>query len=90
MQAFIAAQAAELSDVKKQFLGLSLSQGTTQKRVASEVASLNAALSVERTAHARAIQNRDTIIADLRLQLHGRKKTALDQNQKAAHSWRWS
>ena len=38
------------------------------------MASVDAALSAERTAHARAIQNRDTIIADLRLQLHGHKK----------------
>lgn len=35
---------------------------------------MDAALSAEHTAHARAIQNRDTIIADLRLQLHGHKK----------------
>ena len=35
---------------------------------------MESALAAERTAHARAIQNRDTIIADLRLQLHGHKK----------------
>ena len=33
-----------------------------------------AALTAERTAHAQAIQNRDTIIVDLRLQLHGHNK----------------
>ena len=33
-----------------------------------------AALTAERTAHAQAIQNRDTIIVDLRLQLHGQNK----------------
>ena len=35
---------------------------------------LKSPTSAERTAHARAIQNRDTIIADLRLQLHGHNK----------------
>ena len=38
------------------------------------MALVGAALSAERTAHVRAIQNRDTFIADLRLQLHGHKK----------------
>ena len=38
------------------------------------MASVDAALSAERNAHASAIQNRDAIIADLRLQLHGHKK----------------
>lgn len=35
---------------------------------------MNDALAAERTAHAQAILNRDTIIADLRLQLHGHNK----------------
>ena len=55
-------------------LGLSLSHATAQKRLRDDMASVDAALSAERTAHASAIQNRDTIIADLRLQLHGHKK----------------
>ena len=38
------------------------------------MASVDAAPSAERNAHASAIQNRDAIIADLRLQLHGHKK----------------
>ena len=55
-------------------MGLSLSHANAQKRLKDEMASVDAALSAERSAHARAIQNRDTIIADLRLQLHGHKK----------------
>ncbi|WP_245581413.1 IS66 family transposase [Octadecabacter arcticus] len=55
-------------------LGQSLSHAAAQKRLKAEMASVDAALSAERSAHARAIQNRDTIIADLRLQLHGHKK----------------
>jgi transposase len=47
-----------------------LGQATTQKRLKDEVASVSA----ERTAHAGAIQNRDTIIDDLRLQLHVHNK----------------
>ena len=70
-------------------LGLSLSHGAAQKRLKDE-AVMTAALSGERTAHAQAIQNRDTIIADLRLQLHGHKKHRFGSNQKAARSWRWS
>ena len=52
-------------------MGLSLSHANAQKRLKDEMASVDAALSAERSAHARAIQNRDTIIADLRLQFHG-------------------
>jgi len=74
VQALFAAQAAELSDLKQEFLGLSLDHAAVQKRLKDEMASVDAALSAERTAHARAIQNRDTIIADLRLQLHGHNK----------------
>ena len=69
--AYVGAQAAELADLKQEFLGLSLSHGSAQKRLKDE---MEAALSAERAAHARAIQNRDTMIADLRLQLHGHKK----------------
>lgn len=71
MQAYVAAQAAELADLKQEFLGLSLSHGAAQKRLKGEA---DAALGAERTAHAQAIQNRDAIIADLRLQLHGHQK----------------
>jgi transposase len=74
VQAYVAAQEAELGRKVAEMLGLSLSHATAQKRFKAEMASLDAALSAERTAHARAIQNRDTIIADLRLQLHGHKK----------------
>ena len=71
VQALFAAQAAELARKDAEMLGLSLSHATAQKRLKTEA---DAALSVERTAHAQAIQHRDTIIADLRLQLHGHKK----------------
>uniref|UniRef100_UPI0035C83641 IS66 family transposase n=1 Tax=Lentibacter algarum TaxID=576131 RepID=UPI0035C83641 len=71
VQAIFAAQAAELGRKDAEMLGLSLSHATAQKRLRTE---MDAALSAERTAHARAIQNRDTIIADLRQQLHGHNK----------------
>ena len=74
VQALFAAQAAELGRKDAEMLGLSLSHATAQKRLRDDMASVDAALSAERTAHASAIQNRDTIIADLRLQLHGHKK----------------
>jgi transposase len=74
VQAYVAAQAAELSGLKQEFLGASLDHAAAQKRLKHEMASVGSALSAERAAHARAIQNRDTIIADLRLQLHGHKK----------------
>ena len=70
-QAYVAAQAAELADLKQEFLGLSLSHGSAQKRLKDE---MEAALAAERAAQARAIQNKDTMIADLRLQLHGARK----------------
>ncbi len=71
VQAYVAAQAAELADLKQEFLGLSLSHGSAQKRLKDE---MEAALAAERAAQARAIQNKDTMIADLRLQLHGARK----------------
>ena len=74
VQAFVAAQAAELSGLRQAFLGVSLDHAAAQKRLKNEMASMDAALVAERSAHARTIQNRDTIIADLRLQLHGHKK----------------
>jgi len=70
VQAFVAAQSAELARKDVEILGLSLSHTTAQKRHKDAAA----ALAAERAAHARAIQNRDTIIADLRLQLHGHRK----------------
>lgn len=87
VQALFAAHAAELGRKDAEMLGLSLSHATAQKRLRTE---MGAALSAERTAHAQAIQNRDTIIADLRLQLHGHKKHRFGQSPKAAHGWRWS
>ena len=74
VQAYVAAQEAELSGLKQEFLGVSLDHAAAQKRLKGEKASAEAALAAERTAHARAIQNRDTIIADLHLQLNGHKK----------------
>ena len=87
VQALFAAHAAELGRKDAEMLGLSLSHATAQKRLRTE---MGAALSGERTAHAQAIQNRDIISADLRLQLHGHKKHRFGQSPKAAHSWRWS
>ena len=73
-QAFVAAQVVEMAGLKQEMLGLSLSHAAAQKRLKDEKASADAALSAERAAHARAIMSRDTLIADLRLQLHGHKK----------------
>ncbi len=67
VQAFVAAQAAELARKDAEILGLSLSHAAAQNRLKDEVASADAALSAERAAHARAIMSRDTLIADLRL-----------------------
>ena len=74
VQAFFAAQMAELAAKDTDMLGLNLTQGAAQKRLKSDLAAAQAALVAERTAHSLAIQNRDTIIADLRLQLDGHKK----------------
>ena len=74
VQAYVAAQAAELTRKDAELLDLSLTHATAQKHFKDEVASVETALAAERAAHARAIQNRDTIIANLRLQLHGHKK----------------
>ncbi|MDG1787772.1 MAG: hypothetical protein P8J84_04460 [Paracoccaceae bacterium] len=63
-----------MSGLNQEFLGVSLDYATIQKRFKDEMASVDAALSAERNAHARAVQNRDTIIADLHPQLHGHKK----------------
>jgi hypothetical protein len=71
VQSYVAAQAAELSGLKQEFLGVSLDNASVQKRLKDE---MEAALAAERAAHARAIQNRDAMIADLRLQLHGHQK----------------
>ena len=74
VQAFVAAQAAELARKDAEILGLSLSHASAQKRLKDEKVSAQAALIAERAAHTRTIENRDAIIADLRLQLHGHKK----------------
>ena len=74
VQVYVAAQAAELAKLKQEFVDLSLSHRSVQIQLGTEATFMNAALTAERTAHARAIQNRDTIIADLRQQLHGHKK----------------
>ena len=67
VQAFVTAQAAELARKDADILGLTLTHTAEQKR-------LKSALDAERTAHAQTIENRDVIIADLRLQLAGHKK----------------
>ena len=57
VQAYVAAQEAELGRKGAEMLGLSLSHAAAQKRLKGEMASVDAALSAERTAHVRAIQN---------------------------------
>ena len=53
VQAFVAAQAAELARKDAEMLGLSLSHANAQKRLKDEKASAEAALAAERAAHAR-------------------------------------
>jgi transposase len=74
VQAYIAAQRMELAAKDADILGLNLTHAAAQKRLKSKVETTQAALVAERTAHSQAIQNRDTIIADLRMQLDGHKK----------------
>jgi len=66
-QALFAVQTAGLLELKQACLGVSLDNAAAQKRLKDE---MEAALAAERAAHARAIQNKDAMIADLRLQLH--------------------
>jgi transposase len=74
VQAFIAAQSSELARKDADILELNLSHAADQKRLKSKAATAQTALLAERTAHAQTIQNRDLIIADLRMQLDGHKK----------------
>ena len=54
VQAFVAAQAAELARKDVEILGLSLKHAAAQERLKDET---DTVLAVERTAHAQAIQN---------------------------------
>ena len=67
VQALFAAQTEELAGLKREVLGLSIAHAGEQRRLKEK-------FKTERSTHALNIQNRDTIIADLRLQLHGHKK----------------
>ncbi len=67
VQAFIAAQAAELAGLRQEVLGLNLSHASAQKRLKTE-------MTAEKETFVRVIQNRDTIITDLRMQLDGHKR----------------
>ena len=53
VQAFVAAQAAELARKDAEMLGLSLSHANAQKRLKDEKASAETALAAERAEHAR-------------------------------------
>ena len=74
VQAYIAAQTAKLAAKDADILGLNLTHAAVQKRLKSKMETTQAALVEERTAHSLVIQNRDMIIADLRMQLDGHKK----------------
>lgn len=81
VQAFVTAQAAELArkdadilGLKQDMLGQNLTDAAEQKRLKAKATTAQAALLAERTAHAQTTQNRDVIIADLRMQLAGHKK----------------
>jgi transposase len=74
VQACIAAQRAEFMGLKADLLGLNLTHAAAHKRFKSELEAERATLAAERATYAQAIQNRDTIIADLRLQLDGHMK----------------
>ena len=67
VQAYIAAQSADM-------LGLNLTHAAAQKHLKSEMEATRATLTEERAAFSNALQSRDTIIADLRMQLDGHKK----------------
>jgi transposase len=56
----------------------------------TEVVGLKSDIGSERAAHSLAIQNRDTIIADLRMQLDGHKNTVLARARKVWISLRLS
>jgi len=74
VQVYIAAQKVELASKEADILGLTVTHAATQKRLKSKMETTQAALLAERTAHSVVIQSRDTIIADLRMQLDGHKK----------------
>lgn len=63
VQAFIAEQLAQTARLQQELLGLTLSHTASQKH-----------LKAKRQSFSQAIQNRDLIIADLRMQLDGHKK----------------
>ncbi len=67
VQDYIAAQRAEVMGLKADLLGVRLSHASSHKRLKNE-------MEAERATFSNAIQNRDTIIADLRMQLDGHKK----------------
>lgn len=67
VQAFFAAQAAELARKDADILELTLTRAADKKR-------LNARLAKERETYLQTIKSRDTMIADLRMQLAGHKK----------------
>lgn len=70
VQAFLAAQAQEIARKDVQILDLSLKVCGVRNDLKAQVATL----ATERASHALAIKNRDTIIAELRAQLHAHKK----------------
>ena len=91
VQAFVTAQAAELARKEAEMLGLSLSHAAAQKRFKDEMASADAALTAERTAHARARSKAQ--IPSLPIcacNCMATKSTALALAQKAARSWHWN
>jgi transposase len=77
VQAFIAAQSAELARHKAEVMGLNAARAT-------EIGRLQTAFVVERGNFLNTIQNRDTIIADLRMQLDGHKKHRFGSRSESA------
>jgi transposase len=67
VQAFVAAQTAELARKDAEIFGLTLTHAAAQSR-------LKAAMAAQKDGFSKTIQNRDTIITDLRMQLDGHKK----------------
>ena len=67
VQAYIAVQTAALAAKEADLLGLNLTHAAAQKRLKSE-------MDAERITYSQAIQNRDTIITELRMQLDGHRK----------------
>jgi|GEM_PF-4911213 hypothetical protein len=85
VEALFAAQAAELSGLKQEFLGASLDHATAQKGLKHEMGAVLSARPM------RAPSRTETLSSQIcACNFTGTKNTVLAQSQKTARSWRWS